>query len=105
MEGFLQITTTTASEAEATAIAARLIELRYAACVQVEGPIASHYRWDGSVHCEPEFRLSIKTVGSRLADVERLIEELHSYQQPEIIAVPIVAGAAGYLDWITEQTR
>ncbi|WP_417745618.1 divalent-cation tolerance protein CutA [Rosistilla oblonga] len=105
MDGFLLITTTTPTEDEARRIGSRLIELRYAACVQVEGPISSHYRWEGSVHCDPEFRLSIKTVGSRYDEVERLIAELHSYQQPQIIATPIVAGAEGYLNWLTEQTQ
>ncbi|QDV69147.1 Divalent-cation tolerance protein CutA [Rosistilla carotiformis] len=105
MADFLQITTTTPTESEAQQIAAELIQQRFAACVQIEGPIASHYRWEGAVHCDSEFRLSIKTVAARYPEVERLIQSLHSYQQPQIIALPIVAGTAGYLDWLTEQTR
>lgn len=104
MDDFVQITTTTPTEEEAGRIAAALIELRLAACVQIEGPVASHYRWEGKVHCDREFRLSIKTAARHFADVEQIILKQHTYSLPQIIAVPIINGSVHYLDWIREQT-
>jgi periplasmic divalent cation tolerance protein len=102
MAEHLQVQTTASSEEEAERIAAALVERRLAACVQVLGPIASKYRWKGAVESEREWLCLAKTEGSRYGEVEAAIRELHSYEEPEIIATPIVAGSEGYLDWVSE---
>ena len=96
------MSTTAGSEAEAEAIAAALVERRLAACVQILGPLASTYRWQGTVETAREWQCVVKTAASRYAEVEAAIRELHSYDEPEIIATPIVSGSAGYLRWIDE---
>jgi periplasmic divalent cation tolerance protein len=100
MAEYLQVTTTTASEEEAERIGAALVERRLAACVQVVGPIASHYRWQGAVERSTEWMCVAKTSAERYPELEAAIRELHSYDEPEIIASPIVAGNASYLEWL-----
>jgi periplasmic divalent cation tolerance protein len=97
---YLQVLTTTGSEREAEEISAALVERRLAACVQVLGPIASRYRWQGAVEQAQEWLCLAKTAASRYSELEAAIRELHSYEEPEIVATPIVAGSPGYLDWI-----
>lgn len=99
---YLQILTTAGSKKEAGAIAAVLIERRLAACVQISGPVASIYRWQGEIENAEEWHCLAKTAASRWDAVEAAIRELHSYEEPEIVATPIVAGSPGYLRWIDE---
>lgn len=94
--------TTAGSEEEAERISASLIEHRLAACVQVVGPIASRYRWQGEVETAREWICVVKTDAARYPEVEAAIRELHSYDEPEVVATPIVAGSAGYLAWLGE---
>jgi len=94
--------TTAGSEQEAGRIAALLVERRLAACVQVVGPVVSRYRWQGAVEEEREWQCLAKTTLAAYGAVEAAIREAHSYDEPEIIATPIVAGSAGYLAWIEE---
>ena len=97
---YVQVLTTASSEGEAEAISAALLERRLAACVQVAGPVRSRYRWQGEVETAEEWQSVAKTTAAALPRVEEAIRELHSYDEPEIVAVPILAGSAGYLDWI-----
>jgi periplasmic divalent cation tolerance protein len=101
----IQVLTTVESEAEAERISSALVERRLAACVQVLGPIASRYRWQGKVEEAREWQCLAKTEAARYGEVEAAIRELHSYEEPEIVATPIVAGSRGYLDWISESLR
>jgi periplasmic divalent cation tolerance protein len=103
MSEFVQIATTTGTRELAERIAVELVSRRLAACVQVSGPIHSTFRWQGSVETAEEWMCAAKTVESRIADVERLVKELHAYDVPEIIVTPIVGGSAAYLHWLTEQ--
>ena len=89
--------------AEAEAIAARLLEKRMAACVQL-APIASRYVWKGEVARDDEVLLSIKTRSALFEAVRAEILALHSYETPEIIALQVVAADAEYLAWIAENT-
>ena len=100
MSDYVQVLTTAGSEEEAGRIAALLIERRLAACVQVVGPITSRYRWQGEIEEEREWQCLAKTTRAAYERVEAAIREAHSYDEPEIIAIPIVAGSAGYLAWI-----
>jgi periplasmic divalent cation tolerance protein len=99
---YLQVLTTTGSEEEAERISSALVERRLAACVQVLGPISSRYRWQGEVETAREWMCVAKTEAGRYAELEAAIRELHSYDEPEIVATPIVAGSAGYLDWVSQ---
>ena len=101
MAEYLQVLTTTDSEEEAERISGALVERRLAACVQVIGPISSRYRWQGKIETAREWVCVAKTEASRYPGVEAAIRELHSYDEPEIVATPIVAGSRGYLDWVS----
>lgn len=105
MAKYLQTLTTAGSEEEAERISAALIERRLAACVQVIGPISSRYRWQGKVERDREWLCLAKTEASRYDELEAAIRELHSYEEPEIVAIPIVAGSEGYLGWLSESLR
>lgn len=102
MADYLQVATAAGSEEEAERISAALVERRLAACVQVVGPISSRYRWQGKVEHEQEWLCLAKTAASRYDEVEAAIRELHTYDEPEIVATPIVAGSKGYLGWLSE---
>jgi periplasmic divalent cation tolerance protein len=99
---YLQVLTTIDSEGAAERLAEALVERRLAACVQVIGPISSRYRWQGKVEHSTEWMCVVKTEAARYAELEAAIRELHSYEEPEVVATAIVAGSAGYLDWIGE---
>lgn len=102
MSDLVQVLTTAGSEEEAGLIAELLVERRLAACVQVVGPITSRYRWQGAIEEEREWQCLAKTTRAAYEAVEAAIREVHSYDEPEIIATPIVVGSASYLDWIEE---
>ncbi len=93
----------TAPAAEVGTIARELVDARLAACVNIVD-VRSCFRWEGSVCDEQEGLLIIKTRYDRLNPLIARIRELHSYELPEIIALPIAGGHAPYLDWIREET-
>jgi periplasmic divalent cation tolerance protein len=100
-----QVTTTVATQADAERIAAALVGERLAACVQIVGPIASIYRWQGAVERADEWYCHCKTTRERYPALEARIRQLHPYEIPEIIAVPIMAALPAYLAWIEECVR
>jgi periplasmic divalent cation tolerance protein len=95
---------TAASQAEAESIADALVTAQLAACVSMM-PIRSVYTWKGEVCRDQEWQLVIKTHLDHFADLETKIRAIHSYETPEIIAIPIVAGSQPYLDWISAQVQ
>ena len=99
---FIQISTTCDRREILEQIAAKLVADKVAACCQLEGPVTSVYRWEGKTESASEYRLLIKTTTELLPAVEASVIELHSYQQPQITAVPIVAANEGYAGWIRE---
>ncbi len=97
---------TCGSQKEARKIAHALVGQRLAACVSEIGvPVASTYRWKGKVESAREFLLLIKTSKKRFAAVRDAVRELHSYDVPEIIALPIAAGSRAYLNWIAGSVK
>ena len=102
MSDYVQVTTTVGSEEEAQRLSSALVERRLAACVQILGPIRSRYRWQGQVEEAEEWQCLAKTEAKLYPRVESVIRELHSYDEPEILATPIVAGSAGYLRWVSD---
>jgi periplasmic divalent cation tolerance protein len=93
---------TASSPAEAEMIAETLIQAHLAACVTIL-PIRSIYRWQGTLCKDNECQLLIKTRLDRFAELETAITAVHSYNVPELIALPIVQGASPYLQWLSEQ--
>ncbi|NBD16230.1 MAG: divalent cation tolerance protein CutA [Cyanobacteria bacterium] len=92
---------TAESEAQARAIASAIVKEKYGACVSLM-PVHSVYTWENEVHSDPEWQLIIKTDLNYYSQLETRIRELHSYDVPEIIALPIQAGLTAYLQWIGE---
>lgn len=92
---------TAASRAEAETIAKALLEAKLAACITLL-PVQSIYTWQGKVEQNEEWQLLIKTNLTQFSALEAKVREIHSYQVPEIIALPIVAGSEPYLQWIAE---
>lgn len=91
------------SAAEARSIARAVVEQRLAACVNIlPGAVNSIYRWKGKVETARERLLLIKTSRKQLAKLQAAVERLHSYEVPEFIALPIVAGSRAYLAWMKE---
>jgi periplasmic divalent cation tolerance protein len=97
---YFVVLTTCPDESAAEALARRLVEERLAACVNRLPGLRSTYRWEGTVHDDPEVLLIAKTNGERLATLSARIQELHPYAVPEVIALPIAHGAERYLAWI-----
>ena len=99
---FIQVATSVADHTAAERMATALVERRLAACVQILGPVQSVYRWQGQIERSEEWQLFIKTTESRYEAVEALICELHAYECPEIIAMPITDASMKYLRWIND---
>jgi periplasmic divalent cation tolerance protein len=89
----------------ARSIGERLVAERLAACVSLIPGLTSIYRWEGKVHQDPEVLLLIKTSAARLDALMDVLQQLHPYEVPEIIALPVVAGLPDYLSWIASCTH
>jgi periplasmic divalent cation tolerance protein len=105
MKSYIQVTTTTETKKEAQKIALYLVEQKLAACVQITGSIESTYCWKGKLETAKEWLCMIKTRENLFDKVEAAIKKLHSYETPEIIAVPIVKGSMQYLKWLDEEIK
>lgn len=103
MREAIQVITTTDSRAIADRIARQLVECRLAACVQIGGPVSSFYRWQGKTECSEEWICTVKTTRDRYRAVETCIRTHHTYQEPEIIQVPLEGGSTSYLAWLEQQ--
>lgn len=102
---YVIVLTTLPADAEAAATFARtLVEERLAACVNVLGEMQSIYAWEGSVEDEQERQIVIKTTGARLEALWERVRELHSYEVPEFLVIPIVDGSEPYLHWMKQHT-
>ena len=95
---------TAANGEEATRLADMLVGAHLAACVQILPEMESVYRWQGKVERQAEVLLIAKTVQGKFEELEREVRALHSYDTPEIVAVPILTGSAPYLEWLTQTT-
>ena len=99
------VLTTAPSQEEARKLANTLVERRLAACVNILPKMDSIYRWKEKVEEAQEFLLLIKTTESAVENLREAIEELHSYEVPECIVLPIESGSEAYLQWIDESTQ
>ena len=87
---------------EAIRLADMIVGAHLAACVQILPEMESVYRWQGRIERQPEILLIAKTTLGRFEELEREVRALHSYETPEIVALPIIAGSERYLNWLQE---
>lgn len=102
---FIQAQTSVGSQGSARELAREIVEAELAACVQVVGPVASTYRWEGEIESAEEWLLLMKTTTALSEPLQTFIGERHSCEVPELIMTPIVAGSSDYLDWLRAQVR
>jgi periplasmic divalent cation tolerance protein len=92
--------------AEARGIARAAVEARVAACVNVVlNPVESIYRWKGKAEVSREYLLIMKSTTRRLAELERMVRSMHSYDVPEFLVLPVVSGSHEYLKWLVESVK
>ncbi len=96
------VLTTTPNAEEAQILAQKIIEARLAACVQILPQITSVYFWDNAVHTESEHLLLIKTLSGNFEELKNFIQTNHSYEVPEIVALPTEKISENYLDWMKD---
>jgi len=94
------VLSTCTSAEEAEKIARRLVELRLAGCVNVLPGVRSFYRWKDAIENSGEWLLIVKTSRACFGRLRAELEQLHSYEVPEVVALPIVDGAPNYLNWL-----
>lgn len=102
---YVHVVTTVDSNDAALALSKSVVEARLAACAQVSGPINSTYWWNGAVEGAQEWVITFKATATGYAALEQYIREHHSYDTPEILALPVLAGNPQYLNWIRDETR
>jgi periplasmic divalent cation tolerance protein len=104
MSDELIVFVTVASRDDGERIADAVVGERLAACVNILGPIRSIYRWQGEIARDDEHLLLIKTTRARYAELEARVRALHTYEVPEVVALPIERGSTPYLEWIRAMT-
>ncbi|MBN1811041.1 MAG: divalent-cation tolerance protein CutA [Anaerolineae bacterium] len=105
MRTYVQVTTTAETKADAQAIADAVVEKRLAACAQIIGLVTSTYWWQGEIEIAEEWLCVIKSKAALYEELEKAIRAIHPYEEPEIIATPIIKGSKSYLAWLDENTR
>jgi periplasmic divalent cation tolerance protein len=105
MEDNIIIVSTTDSQALAEKIADKLLKQKLAACVNIIPNVQSRYWWQGKINSAEEFILLIKTAQHLFNEVALTIKQIHSYECPEIISIPIAAGSEDYLNWIKSSIK
>ena len=102
---FVIVLTTLPSEGDAERFAFQLVEERLAACVNILPPMRSVYRWKNAIEQANERQVLIKTTRARLSALENRLRELHPYDVPEFVVLPIDTGSADYLSWLSGNTE
>ena len=103
MTRYVEVTSTAADAETADAIATEVVRQRLAACGQTSGPVTSRYWWQGELETSTEWRCTLKTRADLFERVEAAIRRLHPYDEPEILATPIIAGSESYLRWLDDE--
>lgn len=104
LSSFVIVLTSWPATHDVEAAAVRLVEEGLAACVQVSGTVRSVYRWQGRVEQADERPVTLKTSAARIEALERRVRELHPYDVPEFVVLPVVAGSEAYLSWVGAST-
>jgi periplasmic divalent cation tolerance protein len=97
------VLSTCGSAPEAERLARRLVEEHFAACVSIVAPVKSFYRWKGAIEAAEEWLLVIKTSREKFDSLRVMLEGAHSYEVPEVLALPVVAGSPNYLAWLDQE--
>lgn len=105
MSELLVVLITAGSRPEADEIATALVDEQLAACVNIVPGITSVYRWEGEVKREQEWLLIVKTRRDVLAEIVQRVQALHSYEVPEVLALPAAGGSEAYLRWLQGEVR
>jgi periplasmic divalent cation tolerance protein len=101
-QSYIVVYVTVPSNDEAKRIAGSIIEHKLAACVNIVSGVQSFFRWQGTLDCAQESLLIIKTTRAKFLSLSRHVASVHSYEVPEIIALPVIAGNEAYLRWIDD---
>lgn len=102
---YIQVMTATETKEQAQVIARRLVEEKLAACVQITGAVESIYCWQGKMETAGEYLCLIKTCEDLFSEVAETIKKHHTYEVPEIIAVPIIGASDVYIRWLSESLK
>jgi len=102
---YIVVLVTAKDTEEAHDIADALIDQRLAACVNIAAEVDSHYRWQGKVESAQESLLIVKSRQALLPEIIKAVRKIHSYETPEIIALPIIGGNEEYLKWMERETK
>jgi periplasmic divalent cation tolerance protein len=102
---YIVVLVTTASKQEAEKITQSLLEAKLIACANIVGPVASHFHWAGKIEHTEEFLVLMKSRSDLFEQITEKVKGLHSYEVPEIIALPIVSGSEGYLGWLGDSFK
>jgi uncharacterized protein involved in tolerance to divalent cations len=105
MTDYISVFITASSEQEGEKISSALVKERLAACVSMVKGVSSTFRWKGQISNEQEVLLIAKTKDTLFEKLKKRVLELHSYEVPEIVAAPILAGFEKYLNWIEDETK
>jgi periplasmic divalent cation tolerance protein len=104
MADYIEVHVTAGDRDEAARISRAVVGRRLAACAQTVGPITSTYWWEGRLEESEEWLVLLKTTAALFEELAAVVRDAHSYDVPEIIAVPVRAGNTAYLAWITGET-
>ena len=103
-ESLIVVLVTVGSPDEGRRLGRDLVETRLAACVNIVGPIRSIYRWQDELHDDEEWQLVVKTRADHFDAVAAAVAAAHSYENPEVIALPVTAAASAYARWVVSST-
>ena len=92
---------TASSKQEAETLAEKLLEAKLIACANVLGPVSSHFHWEGKIERAEEYLVLMKSRSNLFGALEEKVRSLHSYEVPEVLALPVAAGSKPYLDWLS----
>lgn len=101
----IQVQTTVDCSLKAKQLANQLVEAKLVACVQISRPVSSVYVWDGQVCQQEEYVLVGKTIRAAWPELVKLLQQVHPYDEPQIIALPIVQATDSFANWVTEQIK
>ena len=105
MADIVEVTTTVGSPAAAQELAKQIVTARLAACVQIDGPVQSIYRWQGEICESQEWRCTMKTLANLTQPLIEAINHQHPYDVPEILVLPVESCAPAYAQWLVEQVN
>ena len=100
MGSYVIVLVTTPRKEEAEAVVQRLLEARLIACANIVGPVSSRFHWSGKIQKAMEYLILIKSRKDLFEKLSETVKTLHSYEVPEILALPIVEGSKAYMDWL-----